>query len=140
MNGRCPAETSLISFSLYLLELFGFSLVTLCSALAWHSFTDSKLGMLSFSVGLSWCCWPKRSCLSLVLVQGKKRSGLADPAGSQEAEPDGSWLLVSGWVSLVCVSFPHPLLCVVVTLIPPQTGERSGMGEVEMLPLERTPA
>lgn len=139
MNGICPAETSLISFSLYLLELFGFSLVTFSVLL--HSTVFYSVQTWHAQL-LGW--------FELVLLAGEvlpftcareKGSGLADPTSSQEAEPDGNWPLVClllGFFNLC--QLPHPLLLAAVTLVPAQRGERGGMGEVEMLPLEVTPA
>lgn len=76
--------------------------------------------MLAFSVGLSLA----EEVLPFTCA-GEERSGLADSASSQEAEPDGTWPLVCLLLAFfnVC-QFPHPLLWAAVTVVPAQRRER----------------
>lgn len=95
-------ETGLVPCSLYLLELFGFSLVTdFCRVQTWRAWL---LGWFEL-VLLAEVVLPFTSA-------AEKRSGLADHTSSQEAKPDGNWSLVCLLlVSLMCVCSPVASLC-----------------------------
>lgn len=133
MNGRCPAEPSLIS--LYLWNCLGFPWCLCAVLLPGAVCCRIQIGVLSFSVGLSRCCWQRKSCLSFVLVKRKREVVLQTPDPAQKpSQMETGTLFVSCCIPLMYVSSHIHFSACTAALVPAQREERSGVAEVEMLP------